>query len=104
MRIKRLVCFGEKTKIRLKQIIENASLGKRRKKCSRKAKEFQNPHKIKIHTGKKRDGGYFRIDGIRVSSWWERENWAMITDPENPFGDITREDELKVKEILKGMW
>ncbi|MCK4437223.1 hypothetical protein KAU86_04675 [bacterium] len=44
----------------------------------------------------------FSLDGIRVRKWWEKENWAMVTDPENPFGDLTREQKLRVTELLKG--
>ncbi|MFQ5456818.1 MAG: hypothetical protein ACE5EA_11585 [Nitrospirota bacterium] len=47
--------------------------------------------------------GYLSLEGIRVKPWWKIEHWAMVTDPENPFGDLTREEELRITEILKGM-
>jgi len=101
LRIKRLVCFGEKAWISLKKVKESKSSGTGKKGYYQKARGTKRP--VTVSKGKEREAGYFRIDGIRVSSWWKREKWDMVTDPENPFGDITREEELKVREILKGI-
>jgi hypothetical protein len=101
LRIKRLVCFGEKTWIRLKKVKGSKCSGTGKKGYYQKARGIKRP--VNVSKGKERETGYFRIDGIRVSSWWKREKWDMVTDPENPFGDITREEERKVREILKGI-
>ena len=34
--------------------------------------------------------------------WWEREKWDMVIDPENPWGDLSREEEYRLKALLKG--
>jgi hypothetical protein len=77
-------------------------LGRGNKARRREAKKAKKP--VEIDQGKKRGVGYFRLDGIRTNSWWEGENWTMVSDPENPFRDLTREEELKITEILKRMW
>jgi len=69
----------------------------RRKKVNRANKPVEE------HRGKKREVGYLSLDGIRIEPWWEGENWTMVTDPENPFGDLTREEELRITELLKGI-
>ena len=58
---------------------------------------------LKVDPGKKGEVGYSILGNIRTTTWWEGENWAMVTDPENPFGDLTREEEVKVRKILNGI-
>ncbi len=52
--------------------------------------------------GKKEGVGYSIVGSVRTNSWWEGENWDWVTDPGNPFGDLSREEEVKVRKILKG--
>jgi hypothetical protein len=99
LRIKRIVCFGESTWMRLKKVVGSPSAVKGDKAGRREAKEVKKA--LKADPGKKGEVGYFILGGIRTSTWWEGENWAMVTDPGNPFGDLTREEGLKVREILK---
>ena len=91
--------------IRLKKVIESLHAGKGNKARRREAKEVKEAKKgvIKVDQGEKREIGYSILGGIRTNSWWEGENWAMVTDPGNPFGDLTREEGLKVRKILKGI-
>jgi len=76
-------------------------LEKGNKACRKKVNRAKKA--AEIGQGKKREAGYFPLDGIRTKLWWKGENWAMVTDPENPFGDLTREEELRITEILKGV-
>ena len=100
----RLVCFGERIWIKIKEIIKEEPL-ERKKKDRRGKKEKTNSSNKAIDipqvNGSKTKS--FLLDGIKVNPWWERESWAMVTDNENPFGDLTREEQLRITELLKGI-
>ena len=118
--LKKLVCFGERTWIRLEEVVKKPRL-QREQYCSeaalplavfhrkeksgtrrKKEKAAGNDRANKRSPGREIKVVDFSLDGIRVRKWWEKENWAMVTDPENPFGDLTREQKLRVTELLKG--
>jgi hypothetical protein len=102
-----LVCFGKRTWIKIKEVLkETALLEKQSGKKHRKEVNSGNRAKAtEIPQSKKNRNGYFSLDGsgIRTRLWWEKENWAMVTDPENPFRDLTREEESRITELVKGM-
>ena len=102
LRIKRLVCFGEKAWLKLKKVKERKGSGGGEKGYCHKARGAKKAGYGS--KGKEREAGYLKIDGVRVDSWWKKEKWDMVTDPENPFGDITGEEARKLREILKGIW
>ncbi|MCK4326693.1 hypothetical protein KAW55_08065 [bacterium] len=102
LRLKRLVCFGERTWIRLREVLKKAPLEKKSITRRKKEKEPTGAKAIKAHEDRGRRAVRFPLDGIRIRKWWEKENWAMVTDPENPFGDLTREQNLRIAELLKG--
>ena len=102
LRLKRLVCFSGKAWIGLREVVKKPSL---EKKSSKRCKEEKVSTKNRVH--KAEEGGEIRgtdfsLDGREVRRWWEKENWAMIIDTENPFGDLTRDEEFRVTEVLKG--
>ena len=68
----------------------------------KKEKSATNDRANKADQGREIRVTDFSLDGIRVRKWWEKENWAMVGDPENPFGDLTREQKLRITELLKG--
>ncbi len=102
LRVKRLVCFGESTWIGLREALRKPVLGKKSITRRKKEKAATNDRANKVDQGREIKVVDFSLDGIRVRKWWEKENWAMVTDPENPFGDLTREQKLRVTELLKG--
>ena len=102
----KLVCFGKRIWIKIKEVIKEDPL-KRKKKGKRGKKKKVNSSGKAIETAQseKSRNGYFPLDGggIRIKLWWEKENWAMVTDPENPFGDLTKEEEIRITELVKGI-
>lgn len=100
--MKKLVCFSEETWIRLREVLKKPALEKKSSTRCKKEKAATNDRANKADQGREVRGTSFSLDGIRIRKWWERENWAMVTDPENPLGDLTREEEFKLREILKG--
>ena len=102
--MKKLVCFDRRAWIGLRKVLESSCL-ERKSNARRKKNKISNRNKdrdVQIYQSREREDGYFSLDGIRIEPWWERENWAMVTDPENPFGELTREEELRITELLKG--
>jgi hypothetical protein len=87
--------------MRLKKVVGSPSSEKGDKASRREAKEARKA--LKVDPGKKGEVGYSILGGIRTTTWWEGENWAMVTDPGNPFGDLTREEGLIVRKILNGI-
>ena len=101
----RLICFGERIWIKIKEIIKEEPLERKKKDKRGKKKKINSGGKaIEIPQSEKSRNGYFPLDGndIRIKLWWEKENWAMVTDPENPFGDLTEDEEIRIAEMLKG--
>ena len=52
--------------------------------------------------------GHFRegydfsfIISRRKDIWWERENWDLVIDPENTWGDLSRDGESLLKSLLR---
>lgn len=72
------------------------------KRRQKKEKAATNNRANKAEEGREIRVTDFSLDGREVRRWWEKENWAMIIDTENPSGDLTREEEFSVREILKG--
>jgi len=44
---------------------------------------------------------FSHLAGKREDIWWEKENWALAIDQENPWGDLSKEGELLLKTLLK---
>ncbi len=106
LRARKLVCFGERIWIKIKEVVREGCLEGNKKDKRGKKKKVNNGNKaIEIPQSEKNGSGCFSSagSGIRVKVWWEKENWAMVTDPENPFGDPTREEELRITELVKGI-
>jgi hypothetical protein len=120
--VRKLVCFGKETWIRIKEVLKEGFLTRGKGNKKEKGKDEKRKNKRR---GKKISGGnnkeceacpqgieisqpererqiYFSSDDIRISPRGEKERWAGVTDMENPFGDLTKEDKLKVVELLKG--
>ncbi len=38
----------------------------------------------------------------REAIWWEKENWSLVIDVEDPWGDLSREEGVFLKALLKG--
>jgi len=34
--------------------------------------------------------------------WWKRRNWDSVVEPDNPWGDLSYEQEATLKVLLKG--
>ena len=47
-------------------------------------------------------GVNFDFEGREEKPWWESENWVMVSDPANAYGDLRIEEKLKLEELLKG--
>ena len=107
LRAKKLVCFGERIWIKIKEVLREEFLeGKKKDKRGKKKKVNNSSRKTpEIPQEEKGGNGCFSLDGsgIRIKLWWEKENWAMVTDPENLFGDLTREEEIRITELEKGI-
>jgi len=102
LRVKRLVYFEKSTWIGPREASRKPALEKKSSAWRKKEKESTGTKAIKTHEDRGRRAVSFPSDGIRIRRWPERENWAMVTDPENPFGDLTREEEFRLRELLKG--
>ena len=100
MRVKKLVCFGRETWLRLKGFLDKRSLKRQGRGYCKKGKG-KNGAAETAWVKESQIGDL--LDGARVKAWWERENWAMVTESENPSGDLTREAQLRVSRLLKGM-
>ena len=101
----RLICFGERIWIKIKEIIKEDPLERKKKGKRGKNKKVNSKNKtIETPQSERSPNGHFPLDGsgIRIKLWWEKKNWAMVTDPENPFGDLTKEEEIRIAEMLKG--
>ena len=96
-----MVCFGERTWVRLKEAVGGVLLEKRVKKRHKREKAATNNKGIKTYQDRGIRVVNFPVDGIGIRAWWEKENWARVTDPENPFGDLTREEEFRLRDLLK---
>lgn len=100
----RLVCFGERIWIKIKEVLREESLERKKKDKRGKKKKVNSSDKtVEAPQSEKSRNGYFPLDGsgIRIKPWWEKEKWAMVTDPENPFGDLTREEEIRITKLVK---
>jgi hypothetical protein len=96
-----LVCFGKKTWIKIKEIVRERPPDRENYKRRVKEKATRRDKATKRRQcGKCRVRG-FSLDGIKIRSWWEKESWAMVTDPENPFGDLTREEQFRIAELKR---
>ncbi len=101
-----MVCFGERIWIKIKEIIKEDSLERKKKDKRGKKKKVNSSGKaIETPQSEKSRNGYFSLDGsgIRIKLWWEKGNWAKVTNPENPFGDLTKEEEIRITELVKGI-
>ena len=99
------MCFGQETWSRLKEAVRGASSGKGRSSRRKRA----HPRGYPADRAPVVQQGWgespvveFSFDCREDKAWWEAENWAMVTDPENAFADLRREEGLKLKELLKG--
>ena len=99
----RLVCFGKEIWIKIKEIVREGCEEKKNDRRGKKEKTNSSNKAIEIPQVNGSKTGSFLLDGIRVNPWWEKESWAMVPDNENPFGDLTREEQLEIAELLKGM-
>ena len=97
-----MVCFGENIWIKIKEIVKEGCKEKKNDGRGKKEKVNSNNKAVEVPQVNGSKAGSCLLDGIRVNPWWERESWAMVTDPENPFGDLTREEQFRIAE-LKGM-
>ncbi|MEE8423105.1 MAG: hypothetical protein V3S49_01040 [Thermodesulfobacteriota bacterium] len=100
-----MVCFGEKIWIKLKEVVYEKR-GAFKKRCSKRGKKVIGVSKPA--EGDQGNGSYgkcFRLNGsgIRIDPWGEKIKWAMVIDPENPLGDLTREEEIRITELEKGI-
>ena len=101
LRVKKLVCFGERTWVRLKEAVGGVLLEKRVRKRRKREKAATSNKGIKTYQDRGIRVVNFPVDGIGIRAWWEKENWALVTDPENLFGDLTREEEFRLRDLLK---
>ena len=100
-----MVCFGKKIWLKIKEIVyeKKGASGKRSSRRRKKLIGISEPVE-----GNGNNGSWVRCfslngSGIRIDPWWEKIKWDMIIDPENPFGDLTMEDERRIAELVKGM-
>ena len=75
---------------------------KNNKRRRKKEKAATNDRANKAEEGREIRATDFSLEAREVRRWWEKERWAMIIDPENPFRDLTRDEEFRVTELLKG--
>lgn len=102
LRVKKLVCFGERAWVRLREAVGRVFLEKRVKTGCKRGKAATSNKEIKTYQDRVSGVVNFPVDGMGIRAWWGKENWAMVNDPENPFGDLTREEEFRLRELLKG--
>ena len=103
LRVKRLVCFGERIWVKIKEVVRG-SCGERKNNARRKKEKAAIGDKAReTHQDNGTRVINSSLDGIRIKRWGEKETWSMITDPENPFGDLTREEEIRITELEKGI-
>ncbi len=100
--MKKLVCFGRKTWLNLKSLLDKRSLKRQGRGHCKKDKGKNGAAETAWEKENQIERSY--LDGARIKAWWERENWDMVTEPENPFGDLTRETQFRVTRLLKGIW
>jgi hypothetical protein len=98
-----LVCFGEKIWIKIKKIVGERSKRERSSKRGEKKRVDKGLGSIQGQVSDNGKGRYFEFDVIGRRRWWEVEKWAMVADPENLYGDLTRENRVRIAELLKGV-
>ena len=103
LRVNKLLCFGKKEWVEIRKIVGEKR--KRRKSFKRRGKKKieSRPGNVRTEVNGNGRARYFEFDIIGRRRWWEAEKWVMVADPENPYGDTTREEQIRVNELLKGM-
>ena len=96
-----LVCFGKEIWKKIKEIVGEGCEEKKNDRRGKKEKINSSSKAIEIPQVNGSKTGSFLLNGIKVNPWWGKESWAMVTDNENPFGDLTREEQLRLAELLK---
>lgn len=106
--LKKLECFGEKAFEGLKRLFKevifkrtgsrvvSSSVSERRKKVRKwKDKTRYSEHAL---------GALASISIIgREKIWWDKERWDEMHDLENPWGDLSIEQEMRLKKMIKGI-
>jgi len=105
LQVRRLVCFGKETWIKIKETLKESFLERRKERSKRRKKKIaSNNKRIETSPDKREEQISFSLDDIRISPRGEKERWTGVIDPENPFGDLTKEEEFRLRELLKGDW
>lgn len=94
--IKKLECFSEKRFSRLKEIYKEIKgvLKSDTKSLHKRFKSKEVDENLGLEPIEKRDIN-FSID-IFQDLGFERERWDLVIDMENYFGDLSREEEIKL--------
>jgi len=101
--LSRLVCLNERRFEELKEILKEVLLPLRKKENRSQKNETHRREKSNCNlcnAGSIYDSSL--IMSKRDDLWWEREKWDMVIDPENPWGDLSREEEYRLNALLKG--
>jgi len=101
--IKKLECFSEKRLFEIRVLLKEVILaGKDLGVNGIEAREIEGEG---IGSGRylsKGGEGFLRIERRYYNRWWDKEIWGEIYDLENPWGDMSIEDEIKLKRLLNG--
>lgn len=48
--------------------------------------------------------GFVHLTGYREKTWWKKKNWMDTYNFENPWRDLSRSEEERLKALLKRKW
>lgn len=102
--VKKLRCFSKKRFEELKRLLKGGVLSKDEPSIDiLRAGKIQKGWKGKDTSKRlcKRERFFVTINR-REDAWWHKERWAEVYDSENVWGDLRREDEMRLKRLIKG--
>ena len=103
MKLRKLVCFSEKTFGKLKELFGKLLFKKESffpEKDEEHQKRKDKRDKIQLqHLNKTED--FLNLITYREKAWWVKENWKGMYNSENPWMDLSKGEEHFLKNILK---
>jgi len=99
----KLECFSGSGFNRLKEIVSKAVPSLRRiKRRFNQGRKGQEPVVRDEIQDVERECDFSQMDMRGKRLWWKRRNWDSVVEPDNPWGDLSYEQEATLKVLLKG--